>query len=346
MPLDLQVIGTVEPSATVAVRARRSPASSPRSTSRKATTSRGPGALHARPSSARGRAAAGGGHSAARHRAGGERRSQARQRYRTCRRAASRPASRSTPRGPTATALEATVAADRAAVENASVQLQYATITAPISGRTGELMVHRRQSGARQRHHAAGHDQPGVADQRHVRRPRGAAGRAETLHVAGHVPVERRRRPSGEAHASVGADHVRRQRGRSRRPARSGSRARSRTPSRTAVARSVRQRDGHARDRSGRHRRPDVGGADRPAGLLRVRVKGDQTAELRDGRRSSARAATRPSSASGRRRRRDRGDRRPAAAGAGHPRQRSKRPRSTANESVRALHHSARSRRR
>jgi multidrug efflux system membrane fusion protein len=41
-----------------------------------------------------------------------------------------------------AAALEATVAADRAAVDNAKVQLQYATITAPLSGRTGALMVH------------------------------------------------------------------------------------------------------------------------------------------------------------------------------------------------------------
>jgi len=41
-----------------------------------------------------------------------------------------------------AAALEATVGADRAAIENASVQLQYATIKAPISGRTGVLMVH------------------------------------------------------------------------------------------------------------------------------------------------------------------------------------------------------------
>jgi multidrug efflux system membrane fusion protein len=41
-----------------------------------------------------------------------------------------------------AAALEATVAADRAAVDNAKVQLQYATITAPISGRTGALLVH------------------------------------------------------------------------------------------------------------------------------------------------------------------------------------------------------------
>lgn len=40
------------------------------------------------------------------------------------------------------TAMLATVAADRAALENATVQLEYATITAPISGRTGALQVH------------------------------------------------------------------------------------------------------------------------------------------------------------------------------------------------------------
>jgi multidrug efflux system membrane fusion protein len=41
-----------------------------------------------------------------------------------------------------AAALEATVEADRAAVESVKVQLQYATITSPIAGRTGALMVH------------------------------------------------------------------------------------------------------------------------------------------------------------------------------------------------------------
>jgi multidrug efflux system membrane fusion protein len=41
-----------------------------------------------------------------------------------------------------AAALDATVAADRAALENATVQLQYATIIAPLSGRTGALLVH------------------------------------------------------------------------------------------------------------------------------------------------------------------------------------------------------------
>jgi multidrug efflux system membrane fusion protein len=41
-----------------------------------------------------------------------------------------------------AEALAATLDADRASVDNAKVQLQYATIHAPISGRTGALMVH------------------------------------------------------------------------------------------------------------------------------------------------------------------------------------------------------------
>src|ERR1700674_959212 len=41
-----------------------------------------------------------------------------------------------------AAALQATVGADRAAVDNARVQLDYATITSPLSGRTGALMVH------------------------------------------------------------------------------------------------------------------------------------------------------------------------------------------------------------
>jgi multidrug efflux system membrane fusion protein len=41
-----------------------------------------------------------------------------------------------------ATALNAAVEADRAAVDNAKVQLEYATIASPISGRTGALMVH------------------------------------------------------------------------------------------------------------------------------------------------------------------------------------------------------------
>jgi multidrug efflux system membrane fusion protein len=41
-----------------------------------------------------------------------------------------------------AAALDATVEADRANVESAKVQLQYATITAPLTGKTGLLQVH------------------------------------------------------------------------------------------------------------------------------------------------------------------------------------------------------------
>src|SRR6058998_1686641 len=41
-----------------------------------------------------------------------------------------------------AAALDATIGADRAAVENAKIQLQFATIVSPLSGRTGALMVH------------------------------------------------------------------------------------------------------------------------------------------------------------------------------------------------------------
>jgi membrane fusion protein, multidrug efflux system len=41
-----------------------------------------------------------------------------------------------------AASLDAVVGADRAAAENAQVQLDYATITAPIAGRTGALIVH------------------------------------------------------------------------------------------------------------------------------------------------------------------------------------------------------------
>ena len=42
----------------------------------------------------------------------------------------------------TAAALESTLAADQAAIENAKLNLQYARIIAPISGRTGALNVH------------------------------------------------------------------------------------------------------------------------------------------------------------------------------------------------------------
>ena len=84
-----------------------------------------------------------------------------------------------------ADALDATVQADRAAVENAKVQLQYATIMAPISGRTGALMVH---EGNLVR---ANDTTPLVVinqvspDLRLVRRSRGAASGSEALSGAG-----------------------------------------------------------------------------------------------------------------------------------------------------------------
>lgn len=42
----------------------------------------------------------------------------------------------------TADSLQATIEQDQAAIANAQVNLDYCTITAPISGRTGELLVH------------------------------------------------------------------------------------------------------------------------------------------------------------------------------------------------------------
>jgi multidrug efflux system membrane fusion protein len=42
----------------------------------------------------------------------------------------------------TAAALKATVQADQAQIDNAKLQLQYTKITAPVSGRTGALLVH------------------------------------------------------------------------------------------------------------------------------------------------------------------------------------------------------------
>ncbi len=48
----------------------------------------------------------------------------------------------------TSLALEATLAADQAQIENARLNLQYTSIIAPISGRTGALSVHRGISSA------------------------------------------------------------------------------------------------------------------------------------------------------------------------------------------------------
>ena len=67
------------------------------------------------------------------------------------------------------------VAADEAAVENARVQLSYATIRSPISGMTGQPPRLRGEPREGERHDAARHDHAGDADLRDVRRARGRA---------------------------------------------------------------------------------------------------------------------------------------------------------------------------
>ena len=84
----------------------------------------------------------------------------------------------------TAAALAGTIEADRAAVENARIQIQYTTITAPLTGRTGRLMVH---EGSLIR---ANDTAPMVVinqlspDQRHLCHPGGPARPAEALPAA------------------------------------------------------------------------------------------------------------------------------------------------------------------
>ena len=68
--------------------------------------------------------------------------SRSRRATRSCSTAASFRATSTRRSRPRASALEATLAADQSQVENARLNLQYATIKAPISGRTGALAVH------------------------------------------------------------------------------------------------------------------------------------------------------------------------------------------------------------
>ena len=105
-----------------------------------------------------------------------------------------------------AAALDATVGADRAAVENAKVQLQYATIAAPIAGRTGALMVHEGNLVRANDTTPLVVINPGHADLRDVRHPRGAAARSEAVHGPGDGP---RRGASAQRHrAAVCRGHI------------------------------------------------------------------------------------------------------------------------------------------
>ncbi len=215
----------------------------------------GPGALHARSPAARGGAAAGAGEPrSATWRRPPTREAQA-TRYQDLLRARHRDARTGrSDRRRNAAALDATVGADRAAVENAKVQLQYATITAPISGRTGALHGARGQPRARQRHDAARRHQPDRADLRVVRHSRGAAARPEALHGGGHAArrgaaAERhraRRRPDASRFVDNAVD-----------PTTGTIKIKGTFPERRppAVARPVRQRRRHADDRSERDRR-------------------------------------------------------------------------------------------
>ena len=236
--------------------------------------------------------------------------------------AASRRASRSTRRGPTPRRSRRRVGADRAAVENAKVQLQYATIT------RADLRPHRRADGARgqprarQRHDAARDHQPDHADLRLVRRSRSAAARAEALHgAAARCSVEaraaQRRRAAVGRHASPSSTT------RSiRRPARSRSRARSRTPIGGSGPASSSTSSVTLTTDPTRDRRADGGGADRPAGPVRVRRQAGP--DGRAARRSTVARARGDETVikDGLQGRRDGRHRRPAAARAGQPRQR------------------------
>ena len=145
-----------------------------------------------------------------------------------------------------ATSLQATLAADQAAVETAKLNLQYTRITAPISGRTGDARRPRRGPRPRQRHDRDGRDQSVGADLRHVfgpgpisRRTSASTRRSSRsrLRPAGRSPLPPGAQPPAppstapDETRSVGATasstrgdrqgQLHRQRRRSRRPARS-----------------------------------------------------------------------------------------------------------------------------
>ena len=195
---------------------------------------------------------------------------QAKRFERARRSAASRRASRWTPSTTHGGRAERHGRRRQAAVENAKVQLQYATITAPICRPHRRADGARGQSGARQRPDAARHDQPGRADLGRVRDSRGAAAGAEdatwpaaSLRVTATPPNDERR-------AGRRTHRVRRQRGRSEHR---HDRIKGTFPNtdRPALARPVRQRRRDADDGPEGDRRAVGRRAGRPAGDLRVR---------------------------------------------------------------------------
>ena len=169
----------------------------------------------------------------------------------------------------TVAALEGTLAADRAAVENAKVQLQYATIRAPIQGRTGALMV---TAGNLVR----ANDQTPLVTINQVSPIFVSFAFPEAL-AAGAAPLYRSRIAArrGPSDRQRGAGrrrhhHLRRQRRRpdDRHDQGQGD-VRQREP--RAVAGAVRQRRGPARHRVGGDRRAVGCRPDRARGQLRLR---------------------------------------------------------------------------
>ena len=77
-----------------------------------------------------------------------------------------------------ADAAEAVVDADKAAVDNAKVQLSYCYIYSPVSGRVGSFVGQRRKLGSGQRRRAAGGHQSNQSNQCHLFRARAAFGRS------------------------------------------------------------------------------------------------------------------------------------------------------------------------
>ena len=236
-----------------------------------------------------------------------------------------------------AAALEATLESDRAAVENAKVQLQYATIAAPISGRTGALIV---DEGNLVR---ANDTTPLVVINQvapiyvSFGIPEGRLPELRRYLAQGTVRVEAT--PPGETTTSSGRitfidNAVDSTTGQIRIKAAFPNADRRLWPGQFANV------DVTLEHRAQRDRRAHGRGPDRPAGELRVRREaghdGGSAADRRSaaGRRSDRRRE-RPEAG------RDRGDRRPAASGSGRQGEHQVRTRGRPAQKVRAMNLSA-----
>jgi membrane fusion protein, multidrug efflux system len=162
-----------------------------------------------------------------------------------------------------AAALEATVAADRATVENARVQLTYATIVSPMTGRTGLLQVH-----------------PGNLVRANDAQPIVTINRITPVYVSFSVPeaqlpaLKRYMAAQGTLPTTAIAptDPGSPERGRinfsDHRHDQGEGNVRERRPA--PLARAVRERQRHAHVRSARGRGAVAGRSNRPAGHVRV----------------------------------------------------------------------------